>query len=71
MKFAPTGIENFSHEEATTTFMQGLAAMWFDATALAPWIEDPTKSKVAGGNVAILRLRQARKAMEQLLPVGI
>ncbi len=53
MKFAPTGIENFSHEEATTTFMQGLAAMWFDATALAPWIEDPTKSKVAG-NVGYL-----------------
>ncbi|NLJ80700.1 MAG: extracellular solute-binding protein [Firmicutes bacterium] len=48
MKFAPPGIENFSHEEATTTFMQGHAAIWFDATALAPWIEDQTKSKVAG-----------------------
>ncbi|MGE5582943.1 MAG: extracellular solute-binding protein [Bacillota bacterium] len=48
MKYAPTGIENFSHEEATTTFMQGKAAMWFDATALAPWIEDTSKSAVAG-----------------------
>jgi multiple sugar transport system substrate-binding protein len=48
MKFAPTGIENFSHEEATTTFMQGKAAMWFDATALAPWIEDKSKSVIAG-----------------------
>ena len=48
MQYAPRGIENFSHEEATTTFMQGQAAMWFDATALAPWIEDETKSIVAG-----------------------
>lgn len=48
MKYAPPGIENFSHEEATTTFMQGKAAIWFDATALAPWIEDATRSKVAG-----------------------
>ncbi|MGE5554390.1 MAG: extracellular solute-binding protein [Betaproteobacteria bacterium] len=48
MKYAPPGIENFSHEEATTTFMQGKAAIWFDATALAPWIENPAKSKVAG-----------------------
>ncbi|WP_461367976.1 extracellular solute-binding protein [Candidatus Darwinibacter acetoxidans] len=48
MKYAPMGIENFSHEEATTTFMQGHAALWFDATALAPWIEDASKSAVAG-----------------------
>lgn len=48
MQYAPRGIENFSHEEATTSFMQGQAAMWFDATALAPWIEDKTKSLVAG-----------------------
>lgn len=48
MKYAPKGIENFSHEEATTSFMQGKAAMWYDATALAPWIENPEKSAVAG-----------------------
>lgn len=48
MKYAPTGVENFSHEEATTTFMQGQAAIWFDATALAPWIEDVERSAVAG-----------------------
>lgn len=48
MKYAPEGIENFSHEEATTSFMQGKAAMWFDATALAPWIENAEKSLVAG-----------------------
>lgn len=48
MQYAPVGIENFSHEEATTTFMQGDAALWFDATALAPWIENPVNSEVAG-----------------------
>ncbi|MGE5585766.1 MAG: extracellular solute-binding protein [Bacillota bacterium] len=48
MKYAPEGIENFSHEEATTSFMQGRAALWFDATALAPWIENGAKSQVAG-----------------------
>ncbi|NMB45276.1 MAG: sugar ABC transporter substrate-binding protein [Firmicutes bacterium] len=48
MRYAPTGIENFSHEEATTSFMQGKSAMWFDATALAPWIENAEKSAVAG-----------------------
>ncbi|BAS28046.1 ABC transporter substrate-binding protein [Limnochorda pilosa] len=48
MKYAPTGIENFSHEEATTSFMQGQSALWFDATALAPWIEDAERSIVAG-----------------------
>ncbi|NLJ25263.1 MAG: sugar ABC transporter substrate-binding protein [Firmicutes bacterium] len=48
MAYAPKGIENFSHEEATTSFMQGKSAMWFDATALAPWIENAEKSAVAG-----------------------
>ena len=48
MKYAPPGIENFSHEEATSSFMQGQTALWFDATALAPWIEDASRSKVAG-----------------------
>lgn len=48
MEFSPPGISNFSHEEATSSFMQGLTGIWFDATALAPWIEDPSRSSVAG-----------------------
>ena len=48
MQFAPPGISNFSHEEATSAFMQGLTGLWFDATALAPWIEDASASLVAG-----------------------
>jgi len=48
MQFAPPGVSNFSHEEATSSFMQGLTGIWFDATALAPWIEDPSRSMVAG-----------------------
>ena len=46
MDYAPPGYENFSHEEATSTFQSGNAAIWFDATALAPWIEDEAESDV-------------------------
>ena len=48
MKTAPKGISSFSHEEATSAIMQGLVGLWFDATALAPWIEDSSRSIVAG-----------------------
>ncbi len=46
MNYAPAGVENFSHEEATSTFQSGNAALWYDATALAPWIEDEEESDV-------------------------
>jgi multiple sugar transport system substrate-binding protein len=48
LKAAPTGIENYTWEEATSTFMAGKAAMWFEATALQPWLEDPKKSTIVG-----------------------
>jgi len=46
MNYAPPGIEGFSHEEATSTFQAGNSALWYDATALAPWIEDEEESDV-------------------------
>lgn len=46
MEYAPPGFEGFSHEEATSTFQAGNAAVWYDATALAPWIEDEEESDV-------------------------
>jgi multiple sugar transport system substrate-binding protein len=48
LKAGPTGIENYTWEEATSTFMAGKAAIWFEATALQPWLEDPKKSTIVG-----------------------
>lgn len=48
LKAGPTGIENYTWEEATSAFMAGRAAMWFEATALQPWLEDPKKSTIVG-----------------------
>lgn len=48
LKQGPPDTASFTHEEATSSFMSGKTAMWWDATAIAPWIEDPTKSLVAG-----------------------
>jgi multiple sugar transport system substrate-binding protein len=48
LKAGPTGIENYTWEEATSTFMAGRAALWFEATALQPWLEDPKKSTIVG-----------------------
>ena len=48
LKAGPIGIENYTWEEATSTFMAGKAAIWFEATALQPWLEDPKKSTIVG-----------------------
>lgn len=48
LKAGPMGIENYTWEEATSTFMAGKAAIWFEATALQPWLEDPKKSTIVG-----------------------
>jgi multiple sugar transport system substrate-binding protein len=48
LKAGPTGIENYTWEEATSTFMAGKAAIWFEATALQPWLDDPKKSTIVG-----------------------
>lgn len=48
LKTGPTGIENYTWEEATSTFMAGKAAIWFEATALQPWLDDPKKSTIVG-----------------------
>ena len=44
---APPDIANYTHEEAVSAFSLGKTAMWFDATALTPWILDPEKSLVS------------------------
>ncbi len=46
LKNAPPDVGIYTHEEAVSAFMAGKTAMWLDATAIAPWILDPTKSKV-------------------------
>jgi multiple sugar transport system substrate-binding protein/sorbitol/mannitol transport system substrate-binding protein len=43
---APPDVTTFTHEEAVGTFMNGHAAMWLDATALASRILDPAQSQV-------------------------
>ena len=43
---APPDVTTFTHEEAVGTFMEGRAAMWLDATALASRILDPAQSQV-------------------------
>lgn len=45
-KNAPPDVATYTHEEAVSAFMSGKTAMWFDATALVPWITDPQKSTV-------------------------
>jgi ABC-type glycerol-3-phosphate transport system substrate-binding protein len=46
LKYAPPDVGTYTHEEAVSAFMAGKTAMWFDATALVPWITDPKKSTV-------------------------
>lgn len=43
----PPDISTYTHEEAISAFSMGKTAMWFDSTALAPWILDPEKSLVS------------------------
>jgi ABC-type glycerol-3-phosphate transport system substrate-binding protein len=47
LRQGPPDIGVYTHEEAVSAFTTGKTAMWFDSTALTPWIIDPTKSKVA------------------------
>mgnify|MGYP005840454157 CR=1 FL=1 len=44
----PPDVLNYTHEEATSAFVTGKTAMWYDATALVPWLEDPSRSQIAG-----------------------
>lgn len=46
LKYAPPDVGVYTHEEAISAFMAGKTAMWLDATAIAPWVLDPEKSKV-------------------------
>ena len=48
LKTAPKDVLNYTHEEATSAFVSGKTAMWYDATALVPWLEDPARSKIVG-----------------------
>lgn len=48
LKTCPPDVLNFTHEEATSAFVSGKTAMWYDATALVPWLEDPERSKIIG-----------------------
>lgn len=48
LKTAPPDVLNYTHEEATSAFNTGKAAMWFDSTAIVPWLEDPERSQVVG-----------------------
>lgn len=42
----PPDISVYTHEEAISAFALGRTAMWFDSTALTPWILDPEKSVI-------------------------
>lgn len=46
--YAPPGVIGFNWNESQTTFAQGRAAMWLDATGFAQPLEDPSKSRVVG-----------------------
>ncbi|MCM3661399.1 sugar ABC transporter substrate-binding protein [Georgenia satyanarayanai] len=46
LEYAPSDVASYTHEEALSAFMGGHAAMWFDATAIAPSIIDPDQSVV-------------------------
>jgi multiple sugar transport system substrate-binding protein len=48
LQTCPPDVLNFTHEEATSAFVSGKTAMWYDATALVPWLEDPDRSQVIG-----------------------
>lgn len=47
LKNAPSDVGSYTHEEALSAFMAGHAAMWFDATAIAPSILDEEQSVVS------------------------
>lgn len=47
-KAGPEDFYSYNHEDAAALFMQGKAAMWFDATSLAYMVEDPEASSIVG-----------------------
>ncbi len=47
LRQGPPDISVYTHEEAESAFALGKTAMWFDSTALTPWILDTSKSLVA------------------------
>lgn len=47
LKTMPDDVGSYTHEEALSAFTSGHAAMWFDATAIAPTIMDPDSSVVS------------------------
>ena len=44
LRTGPPDIASYTHEEASSAFNQGKAALWFDATAIAGWLLDPARS---------------------------
>jgi len=48
VKNGPKDIASYNHEDAAALFMQGQAAMWFDATSMAYMFDDPASCSVAG-----------------------
>lgn len=46
LRQGPPDIPSYTHEEASSAFMAGRAALWFEATAIAGWLIDPDKSMV-------------------------
>lgn len=47
-KNGPKDIASYNHEDAAALFMQGQAAMWFDATSMAYMFDDPASCSVVG-----------------------
>lgn len=47
LSYGPPDISNYTHEEALQAFASGSTAMWFDATAIAPRLLDPSDSQIA------------------------
>lgn len=47
----PPGSIGFNWNECQTTFMQGRAAFWIDGVGFAAPLEDPKRSRLAGGKV--------------------
>lgn len=43
---APPDVSTYTHEEAMGAFISGRTAMWLDATALVPVIQNPDSSKI-------------------------
>jgi len=47
-RFAPPGVVNFNWYEASSAFMQGQVAIYYDGVNFANQFEDPSKSKIVG-----------------------